>query len=168
MPSVIETPYDKTIPLVVLTGGSGRIDSALQLVSSGHHDKIFISGVNRGVELEALINFARSYSEVLRCCVELGYEATNTRGNAQEVKMWINKNSFKQFRLLTSNYHMPRAIFEMRAQMPSIKIFEYPIASTQIDLKRWWESFSTTWLLFGEYSKNIYTMVFHKIKVQVL
>ncbi|MEM7073363.1 MAG: YdcF family protein [Pseudomonadota bacterium] len=148
-------PARPETPLVMLTGGRGRIEKALALVTSGQHRRLFVSGVHRTVDLEALITFARNHTDSLRCCVELGYGAHNTHTNAIETRDWIAKNGFGSFRLLTTDYHMKRAMVEMQAIMPEIAIFPYPIESPNVDLDHWWRSPATSWLLATEYSKTL-------------
>ncbi len=119
----MQTPTDA---IVVLTGGTKRLNTGLDLLADEKGHKLFISGVNRGVSIEEIL---RSYHvpDQLSCCIELGYAADDTTGNAAETKNWIKWEGYTSLRLVTSNYHMPRSLLEFRAAMPHITIVPHPV-----------------------------------------
>ena len=84
LPQEAEAPERLTDAIVVLTGGPGRIDRGFELLAEDRAERLFISGVYRGVEVGELLRLAQRSPDEMRCCIELGYEASNTRGNAQE------------------------------------------------------------------------------------
>ena len=47
------------------------------------------------------------------CCVDLGREASDTRSNAEETVAWLRARKAKSVRLVTTDWHMPRARFEL-------------------------------------------------------
>ena len=51
------------------------------------------------------------------CCVDLGRESVDTRSNAEEVARWVDKRKFRSVRLVTTDWHMPRARFEISRQL---------------------------------------------------
>jgi len=98
--------------IVVLTGGPGRVVRGLELFADGQAEDVFISGVYETVGMD---DIRTQTSRVLPdCCITLGYEATTTIGNAEEVTKWLRSAEARSIILVTSNYHMPRALLEMR------------------------------------------------------
>ena len=55
----------------------------------------------------------------MTCCVDLDYSAINTEGNAIETKRWAHRRGIRSLIVVTSNYHMPRAMAELRASFPT-------------------------------------------------
>ena len=129
-----EKPGKQVEAIVVVTGGTGRIHHALDLLAEGNADKLFISGVNEDVQHTDIIagwNEFRAEASlpVLSepCCIELGYTAKDTTGNALEIKKWVEENGITSIRLVTSNYHMPRAYMEVRNHLPpDTAIYRHP------------------------------------------
>lgn len=107
-------PAQKTDAIVVLTGGPGRIDRGLNLLEEKQAERLFISGVAREVKpRELAAEYDRPLS-LFNCCVALGFEAEDTRSNATEVANWVNRRSYNSVRLVTTDWHMRRAEFELR------------------------------------------------------
>ena len=78
----------------------------------------------------------------------------NHQGIGLNVKK-IERINIKEFILITSNYHMPRAILEFKNVMPSLKIYTYAITPKKHDIKNWLTSYKTFSLVFTEYCKFI-------------
>ncbi|MBY0421162.1 MAG: YdcF family protein, partial [Parvularculaceae bacterium] len=104
--------------IVVYTGGGARIAAGMELMERGAAERLLISGVNPGTSRAALIEMMPSARPLFECCVDLGREAQTTEGNAAEVRDWALKNGFETLILVTSEYHMPRALVETRARLP--------------------------------------------------
>lgn len=138
-------PHDgvKTDAVVVLTGGRGRIDRGLEILSQGLAPRMLVSGVDREVKQH---EFALQYgvpSERMACCVTLGYDSYDTQSNAGEVARWMRRDGIGSIRLVTSDWHMRRAAFELRQVAPAgAKIVEDAVP-TQPSLR----------VLFLEYHK---------------
>ena len=136
--------------IVVLTGGVSRIPVALRLLEEGKSQKLFISGVHDKVSIDALLNKKQSD---LKDKITLGYQAVNTFGNALETMEWLRKNNLRSILLVTSFYHMPRSLLELKEQMPELSVAPYPVFPEKKGL-----SFLKTknaWFLFTEYNKFI-------------
>ncbi len=106
---------------MVLTGGSSRVADALELLANGFGKRLLISGVH---PTNGAANISRTLPDsqrLLDCCVDLDRSAVNTRSNAVETKRWVHERGFKSLIVVTSNYHMPRAIVEMSHEMPDIE-----------------------------------------------
>lgn len=103
-----------TDAVVVPTGGPGRIDRGLKLLADGSAKRMLVTGV--GTDVRA-VDLARTYRVPRRrfdCCVDLGREAIDTRSNAEETARWVEGHGYTSVRLVTSNWHMPRARMELR------------------------------------------------------
>ena len=157
LPSVPTQNIDKADLIVVLTGGRGRLKTGLDLLNKRAGKKLFISGVGKGVNISTLIELSDTSSDYVNCCIILGYDATNTQENAYETANWITAQGYKSLRLVTSSYHMPRAILEFQIVMPHIDIIPHPVFSPSVRNKDWWMSLGSTQLVFSEYLKFILT-----------
>ena len=117
--------------IIVVTGGSQRINKGLDLLQAGYTDNLFISGVHKKVTLTTIFDMWDGYDgENPVCCVSLGHAARNTWENALEARLWINaQDNVQTLWLITSNYHMPRAWVELHAAMPEMTIIAYPVDS---------------------------------------
>src|SRR5215468_4543575 len=131
-----EERTEPTDAIVVLTGGSQRLNSGIALLREGKGRKLFISGVNHHVELEGLLRSASDgvgrAGEWASCCVVLGYRATDTLGNAGETAEWMRQQGFHSLRLVTAWYHMRRSLLEFERAMPEIEIVPHPVFPDQI------------------------------------
>lgn len=155
LPSAVADPDRRTDAIVVLTGGQGRLRQGLDLLSARKADKLFVSGVHRGVEAAQLLEISRRAPEELACCVTLGYEADDTHGNAMESARWIGEQGFRSLRLVTATYHMPRSLLEFRRAMPEIEIVPHPVFSPRFKQEDWWRWPGSASLLATEYSKYL-------------
>ncbi|MEQ9608747.1 MAG: YdcF family protein, partial [Kiloniellaceae bacterium] len=138
LPTEAEGDPRATDAVVVLTGGSDRLGVALDLLSEDKGKKLFVSGVYRGVDVRQLLDLSQHSPEDLSCCVVLGYEADNTRGNAIETAAWMKEQGFTSLRLVTATYHMPRSLLEFRRLMPAIEIVPHPVFPEHFKREKWW------------------------------
>ncbi len=107
----------RTDAVVVLTGGAGRIERGLETLRAGHARRMFISGVQRTVRPVELAAQHNVDPRLFDCCIDLGREAVDTRSNADEVAHWLDRHGFRTVRLITTDWHMPRARFEVRKRV---------------------------------------------------
>ncbi len=155
-----ENPKQKTDAIIVLTGGNLRISTGLELYADNLAPQLFISGVHNLVNENKIRAMWNNPSKPLpKCCIILGHIATTTIGNALETNKWIKNNNIKSIRLVTSNYHMPRALMEFSSLQSSnnIKIITHPVHE-KITMKYYS-------LAFNEYNKTIFrwiVMYLHK------
>lgn len=109
----------KTDAVVVLTGGAQRIDRGLEILEAGKARKMLISGVDRDVKpVELAAQYDRPISE-FECCIDLGFQSVDTRSNALETARWAARNKVKTLRLVTHDWHMRRARFELDRALPA-------------------------------------------------
>jgi len=144
---------------VVLTGGSGRLDEGLRLLSSGRAKRLFISGVYRGVDVAALLGLARRKPGSLECCIMLGYSADNTVGNARETAAWMKTQGYNSLRLITASYHMPRSLLEFRRLMPNVRLVPHPVFPARFKQSQWWMWPGTAGLIAREYNKFVVAVI---------
>ena len=165
----ISLPYsptqnmDKADLIVVLTGGRGRLKTGLELLNQRAGDKLFISGVAKGVNIPTLVQLSQTSTDYVDCCIILGYDATNTQGNASETANWIKSQGYTSLRLVTASYHMPRALLEFQITMPHINIIPHPVFSPSVRNTDWWMSLGSSKLIFSEYLKYILAYLRHHL-----
>ncbi len=142
-----------TDAIVVLTGGTNRLKEGLTLLTQKKAKKLFVSGVYRGNDVRRLLKVQQLNPSELLCCINLGYAATSTAGNATESASWIKQQNYKSIRLVTANYHMPRSLLEFHYALPKIEIIPHPVFPEQFKRAKWWAWPGTAALIISEYSK---------------
>ena len=141
--------------IVVLTGGRARIHSALDLLRKGRGKRLLITGVFPGTRPEDLTRPRDAAADLFACCVDLGFEAETTIGNAAEAALWARARGFSSLIVVTGAYHMPRALVEFSAAMPSVQLVPYPVRPADLELDRWYQNADTLRLLGIEYTKFV-------------
>ena len=144
----------KTDAIVVLTGGSGRLDAGLDLLSAGAADRLFVSGVYQGIDVTTLLEMFRDNPAELETRVEIG-NAINTRENATETAEWASSANVSTLRLVTGAYHMPRSMLEFRHALPKAFLYPYPVFPEHVK-SEWWLWPGTAELVIKEYNKYIF------------
>ncbi|MCH8684969.1 YdcF family protein [Pedomonas mirosovicensis] len=114
--------------IVALTGGEGRLASAIELLEQGLARRVLITGVHPTTGKRLLAVQLGVRQEVMDCCVDIEHEAGNTVGNARAAALWVRQQKIRSVRLVTSDYHMPRALVEFRAALPDVEILPSPVA----------------------------------------
>ena len=160
IPATVEDATSKTDAIAVLTGGRGRLDTGIGLLSDGFANKMFVSGVYKGVDVSTLLKLSQQSPEGLSCCIGIGH-AEDTIDNARETFAWAGDNKIKSIRLVTSAYHMPRAMLEFNNTMKKIKIIPHPVFSDSVKQEKWWIWPGTTDLIVSEYNKFILAWLRH-------
>jgi uncharacterized SAM-binding protein YcdF (DUF218 family) len=160
IPRTLSTETLRTDAIVVLTGGRGRLSEGLDLLDKNRADKLFVSGVYRGVDVKRLLKMFRHDQESLESRVGIG-NAVNTSGNAKETALWVNENGIKSLRLVTSAYHMPRSLLEFRYALSEIRLVPHPVFTQNVKQERWWAWPGTVVLIAGEYTKFLMAWLRH-------
>ena len=150
-----ERPDRNADGIVVLTGGSSRVSDAMELLAGGYGKRLLISGVHPGNDVHDISRTLPDNHKLLTCCVDLDHSAINTRSNAAETRRWARERGFTSLIVVTSNYHMPRAIVELSHAMPDIALIPYPVVGEKWRDEPWWESGATFRLVLSEYVKYI-------------
>ncbi|MFN3943571.1 MAG: YdcF family protein [Allosphingosinicella sp.] len=121
----------RTDAIVVLTGGPGRLQRGFDLLAEGRAERMLISGVQRTVRPEELEATHDVEDGLFDCCIDLGREAVDTRSNADEVARWLKKRGYRSMRLITTDWHMPRARFEIARRVePGVAILSDAVPSS--------------------------------------
>ena len=141
--------------IAVLTGGMARIDEAMKLLSKGKAKRVLITGVNQATTKEQLKRLASQGGQYFACCVDIDKEALNTIDNATETAQWAALHRYGSIIVVTSNYHMPRALAELARAIPGVTLVPYPVVDNNVHLERWWTYPGTTRLLLSEYLKYL-------------
>jgi uncharacterized SAM-binding protein YcdF (DUF218 family) len=148
-PAVVE----RADGIVVLTGGAHRLPEAARLLADRRGNRLLISGANRMTSRDDLQRMSGISVEMFDCCVDIGYEAQDTPGNADETMHWAADQKFSKLIIVTSSYHMPRSLTELGRVMPDVKLVPYPVVTQGFRKDRWWRDFGTARILLSEYVK---------------
>jgi len=144
---------DEVEAIVALTGGYQRIDQALALLEKGVGERLLISGVNPSTSGAALRRATGTKSATFECCVDIGYEALDTIGNANETAGWIRERGYARILVVTNNYHMPRSLLELSQASPEVTFLAYPVTHTDLKTETWLSNPIALRTLFMEYAK---------------
>lgn len=142
--------------IVALTGGADRISDALDMLSSGKAKRLLITGVHVDVTRRDIARHAPVHPSVFDCCVDIDHAARNTVGNALETQRWTRRMGFRSLVVVTSNYHMPRTLLELRRKLPDVDLIAAPVVSEKLQQGRFWRDPQTLKLLMVEYSKFVF------------
>jgi uncharacterized SAM-binding protein YcdF (DUF218 family) len=166
VPQQIDDPDTPTDAIVVLTGGSERLDAGLNLLRRKMGSKLFVSGVYRGIDVALLLRLSSQKPEELDCCVVLGHLADNTAGNAAETAAWMHSEGYRSLRLVTANYHMRRSLSEFHHAMPGVTIIPHPVFPDKVKRDQWWLWPGTAHLIASEYTKFLVAQIRHWADLQ--
>lgn len=135
----------RTEAVVVLTGGAGRLERGMEVLQRRDAKRMLVSGADPSVTRPDLARrLGPGTLATLRCCVDLGSDAVDTRSNAEETRRWMTRRGYTSLRLVTSDWHMRRAAYEFRQDLPGAKIIEDAVPTRP-----------SLWLLFLEYNKYV-------------
>ncbi|MDR0367366.1 MAG: YdcF family protein [Rickettsiales bacterium] len=137
---------ERSDAVIVFTGDGRRIREGLAEFGRGRARRLFISGI----ESKRL-----APSSLGKGNIELGVKARNTIENAMESALWARAGGVESIVLITSFYHMPRAVLALGKYMPEAKITPFPVSH---GIKGSWQAVNTPWALklsFKEYNKYL-------------
>ncbi len=135
-----------TDAIVVLTGGSGRLEHGLALLARHRAQRLLLSGTDRTVRKKDLAVRTHVPLALFDCCVDLGQDSVDTRSNARETAAWLRAHHYSSVRLVTTDWHMPRAHSDLARELSGTNISILP------DAVRSEPGFMT---LFTEYHKYL-------------
>lgn len=145
--------------IVVLTGGPSRIVDAVGLLAEGRGRRLLITGVHPSISSDEMRRTLPDGETLMRCCIDLGHKALNTRGNALEAAEWARSRRFRSLVVVTSAWHMPRAMMELGRALPDVELVSYPVVTSQMGAEQWWRDPATVKLLLKEYAKYLMAAV---------
>jgi uncharacterized SAM-binding protein YcdF (DUF218 family) len=132
-----------------------RTPAALELRAAARGRRLLITGVNPTTHSGEILRLVPEHRRWFNCCVDLDHSATNTIGNAIETRRWVKARGFPSVIVVTSNFHMPRAMAEIGHQLPGVELVPFAVVSDKVRVEAWWENPATARLLFLEYLKYI-------------
>lgn len=138
--------------IVALTGGDDRITEALALLAAHEAPLLLISGAGRGTYLGDFTQDDTIAATQYAKDITIGHMAATTHGNALEAAGWARAHGLRSLIIVTADYHMPRALQEMRAAMPDMALIPYPVRPPAM---RKMLSLATLRMLAGEYTKYL-------------
>ncbi|TAL03408.1 MAG: YdcF family protein [Rhodospirillaceae bacterium] len=162
IPSTVADTTSHTDAIVVLTGGSERIETGLKLLTDGLADRLYVSGIGGQLRHGDLLGIAVS-DPVLGPRIALG-TAANTPGNAAETAAWARAAQVRSIRLVTAGYHMRRSLLELSAAMPEVRIIPHPVFPPHVKTD-WWRWPGTTSLIAREYTKFVLTWLWQSMGI---
>ena len=147
--------------IVVLTGASSnqRIAAAVGLLEDGRGQRVLVSGVNPEASREDIRTVSKAVRRLYDCCVDLGFTAADTVGNARETAAWARAMRYNRLIVVTADYHMPRAMAEIGHQLPGVTLIAFPVFSEKLRAEPWWSSGATARLITLEYLKFLFSHV---------
>lgn len=151
--SYVPEPPSRADAIVVLTGGELRLMAGARLLKEGRGARLLISGVNAQTSREDLRRLSGLPPRLFSSRVDVDYAAHTTSGNADETKAWARSRGYTKLIVVTSSYHMPRSLIELRRTMPGITLVPHPVVSSKIHAARWWSDPFTARVLLAEYMK---------------
>ncbi|WP_339915509.1 YdcF family protein [uncultured Brevundimonas sp.] len=142
--------------IVALTGPSAeRVNVAIRLLEQDKGQRLLISGVNREVRRQELRALTPGSSRLFNCCVDLGFEAEDTNGNAREIAEWARSKHYDSLIVVTSDYHMPRSLVEIRSAAPGVTLIPHAVSTPSLDDSGWWRAAVTARRMTLEYMKYL-------------
>ena len=138
--------------IVALTGGDNRIGAALALLAERQAPLLLISGAGRGTYLGDFTADDAAAITRYASAITLGHMADTTHGNALEAAAWARAHNMRSLIVVTADYHMPRAMQEIRQQLPGVTLIPDPVRPPAM---RKMISLPTLRLLIAEYTKYL-------------
>jgi uncharacterized SAM-binding protein YcdF (DUF218 family) len=156
----VEVSFDRSADgIVALTGGRDRIGDAVELLAAGRGKRLLISGVYPATRADELSRLMPRYGAMFTCCIDLDRTATNTVGNAIETRRWVRERGFRSLVVVTSAYHMPRALAELAHQLPDVELIAFPVVTEKQRTEPWWNTPQSARALALEYVKYVAALV---------
>ncbi|RUM25008.1 YdcF family protein [Rhizobium vallis] len=143
----------KADAIVVLTGGYQRIDQAVELLQKGAGKRLLISGVHPTTTPRQIRKMTQGSADLFSCCVDIGHDAIDTIGNAEEASNWIHANGYRSVIVVTNNYHMPRSLAELSYVDPDIEFIPYPVVNSDLKTRNWFTDPNAMRVMLAEYVK---------------
>lgn len=145
--------------IVALTGANSnqRISAAVGLLEDGYARRVLVSGVNREASREDIRTVSRAVRRLYDCCVDLGFTAADTVGNARETAEWAAALRYERLIIVTADYHMPRAMLELNAVFrgTGVELQTYAVPTPSLKSRNWWRSPGAARLMVVEYCKYL-------------
>jgi uncharacterized SAM-binding protein YcdF (DUF218 family) len=119
--------------IVALTGSAGRVQLALRVLAGDGARQLLITGIGGNADRTALAHAVGMDLAPLAARITLGHYAATTRGNAIETAAWAVQNSIRSLIVVTTAWHMPRALAELKQALPDVRLYPLPVAPDEPD-----------------------------------
>jgi uncharacterized SAM-binding protein YcdF (DUF218 family) len=129
------------------------------LLAAQRGHRLLITGVHRATSAREIARLTPLYAKYFSCCIDLDRSALNTFGNAIEARRWAHEHNFNTLIVVTSNWHMPRAMIELEHQLPDLTLIPYPVVSDRMKTEPWWSNGDSARLIVAEYLKYLFALV---------
>ncbi len=159
LPRKVPDPDRVTDGIVVLTGSSNRLFEGLELLRQGKGKRLLFSGVDRANTREALRRALNESGPLFDCCVDLGWEARDTVGNAREIAAWAREHGYRSLRVVTAHHHIPRALLELRRVLGDVELVPHPVFPRPGESVSPWQRISGWMQLAGEFNKYVVSLI---------
>jgi uncharacterized SAM-binding protein YcdF (DUF218 family) len=163
VPAASPPPEGQYDAIIALTGGTGRIPYALDLLKEGKARALLISGVGDGFSVDdiAAIEHAPKDSALARLKPHIFYgeKARDTIGNAQETKAWLSKTPYKRVLIVSANYHIPRVRLVFKHYLPDYSLTFVAIEPPRFHRMEWLTHSNSLRLMLSEYHKLLLSWV---------
>ena len=160
VPRAPATDSTKADAIVVLTGGSARVERGFDLLKQGMAPVLFVTGVGKGVSLSELMA-ANQVPPELAPHIILDYAADTTKDNAAQTAQWVRSHAVKTIRLVTANYHLPRSLAEFSFVMPELEVIPDGVFPRDFQREQWWSDSRSRTIMLYEYHKWLATYLHH-------
>ncbi len=165
IPARVDDNTTHTDAIVVLTGGSERIETGLSLLADGFAERMFVSGVGEQVKAGDLLTRTRTLPPDLAEKISVGKAANDTPGNAIETAEWARTSGVHSIRLVTAAYHMRRSMLEFQAAMGDVMIVPNAVFPPNVKTD-WWRWPGTARLIASEYTKFMLTWARQSLELE--
>lgn len=125
LPRPVLTPADA---ILVFAGGENRIRLGYRAWTEGRGSHLFLLGAGRSATLPAVLPGSESLPPERGSRLHIEGWSENTLENAVSAKEIVSRHGFRSVILVTSDYHLARAHFALRATLPAeVRIFVLPV-----------------------------------------
>ncbi|MDQ0317096.1 YdcF family protein [Amorphus orientalis] len=139
--------------IVVLTGGAQRINGAIALLEEGRAERLLITGVNPATTEGQIATAVSAQKTIFDCCVDIDREALDTIENARQTRYWASDRGFHRLIIVTSAYHMPRTLAELKRELPDQELIPFPVMHENLKLANWYSDGAAMKVMVREYVK---------------
>src|SRR6476659_3020830 len=101
----------------------------MELLAGGYGKRLLISGVHPTNGASAVSRSLPDNQSQHPRGVDPDISAVKTRSKPAETRRWVRERGFKSLIVVTSNYHMPRAIVELSHAMPDITLIPFSVVA---------------------------------------
>ncbi|MEM6627165.1 MAG: YdcF family protein [Pseudomonadota bacterium] len=126
--------------VVVLTGAKGRRIVAAAAYAEAERLPLLVSGVHPSLDTQDIVELSGVQQAYFDCCVTVGQRAASTAENGLETANWARAAGYKRIVLVTSGYHVDRAMIELGRFMPEAEFVAYSVDTGDLTPSNWWRS----------------------------